>query len=99
MSNAAPDNGSKNQRPLTVNVANTLEYNYRDVFNITAGPEDVVIEFGNVNRSQTDQVTVFNRIVVSPGTAMRLAQGLQQSLNQMQEEIKKQMAARNATQR
>ena len=89
---------AKTQRPLTVNVAGNLDYSYRDVFNITAGPEDVVIELGNVNRSQSDQVTVFNRIVLSPGTAMRLAQGLQQSLNQMQEEMKKQMAAR-ATQK
>lgn len=88
--------GNKNQRPLTVNVASNLDYCYRDVFNITAGPEDVVIELGNINRSQQDQVTVFNRIVLSPGTAMRLAQGLQQSLNQMQEEMKRQMAARNA---
>ncbi|MFA5904641.1 MAG: DUF3467 domain-containing protein [Desulfobacula sp.] len=61
-----------------------LEYVYRDVFNVYAGPGDVIIEFGNHHRSMPEHASISNRIVMSVGNAYLLVQTLQQALQQAQ---------------
>lgn len=69
-----------------------LGYDYRDLFNIYASPEEVIIEFGNRHRVASDEATIFNRIVLSPPAAFKLQQSLLQTLKTMDEQVRKQMA-------
>ncbi|OGQ89052.1 MAG: hypothetical protein A2464_05170 [Deltaproteobacteria bacterium RIFOXYC2_FULL_48_10] len=61
-----------------------LEYVYRDIFNVYAGPGDVIIEFGNHHRAMPEHASISNRIVMSVGNAYLLVQTLQQALQQAQ---------------
>lgn len=64
-----------------------LEYHYRDFFTVFAGPDDVVLEFGNVNRSTQGQVRVSNRIVLTPANALRLREILDRTILEMQRRL------------
>ena len=64
-----------------------LEYVYRDFFTVFAGPDDVVLEFGNVNRSGNNQVRIANRIVLTPANAVRLREILDRTIQEMQRRL------------
>ncbi len=72
------------QPGIQFHVPPELEYVYRDVFNVYAGPGDVIIEFGNHHRSMPEHASISNRIVMSVGNAYVLVQTLQQALQQAQ---------------
>ncbi len=86
---------SSSKPELQVHAAVDLEYKFRDLFNIHVGTEEVILEFGNLHRSQPGQAVLHDRIVLSPTNAMRLQQGLAQALTQMQQKIRE-LAAQNA---
>ena len=64
-----------------------LEYVYRDFFTVFAGPDDVILEFGNVNRSAANQVKIANRIVLTPANALRLREVLDRTIAEMQRRL------------
>lgn len=64
-----------------------LEYVYRDFFTVYAGPDDVILEFGNVNRSVANQVKIANRIVLTPANALRLREILDRTIAEMQRRL------------
>jgi hypothetical protein len=69
---------------IQFHVPQELEYVYRDIFNVYAGPGDVIIEFGNHHRAMPEHASISNRIVMSVGNAYLLVQTLQQALQQAQ---------------
>lgn len=79
---------SAQENTLQLAIDQNLDYKYRDLFNLHVGAEDVVIEFGNIHRGQENQGCISDRIVLSPGNAVRLQQALTQSLQQMQERMR-----------
>lgn len=76
------------QQQLQLHADPNLEYKYRDLFNLHVGAEDVLVEFGNLHRSQQSQGVILDRIILSPANAIRLHQGLGQALSQMQTRLK-----------
>ena len=73
-----------------------LDYVYRDFFTIFAGPDDVILEFGNVNRSVSNQVKIANRIVLTPANALRLREALDRTISEMQRRITASRTAQEA---
>lgn len=69
-----------------------LEYMYYDVFNVFINAEEVVLELGNRHRSGPEGSTIHQRVVLSPGTARRLAQTLTQGIQAMEEQVRSVMA-------
>jgi hypothetical protein len=67
---------------LQVYAAPDLEYTYRDFFSLYVGSEEVLVEFGNRHRAQSNRATVHNRIVLSIPNAFRLQQALARSLDE-----------------
>lgn len=63
------------------------EYKYRDLFNLHMSPEEVLIEFGNICRDKPGEGVIRDRIVLTPGNAVRLQQLLSQSIAQMQQRM------------
>lgn len=63
------------------------EYKYRDLFNLHMSPEEVMLEFGNICRDKPGEGVIRDRIVLTPGNAMRLQQLLSQSIAQMQQRM------------
>lgn len=92
---ATPPGDNAGKPELQVHAAADLDYKYRDLFNLHVGAEEVILEFGNLHRSQPGHATLLDRIVLSPANAMRLQQGLAQALGQMQQKMRD-LAAQNA---
>lgn len=93
MSKDNPQGQQPENRPqLNMSAAPDLDYKYRDLFNVHVSAEDVLLEFGNLHRSQPGSAVLLDRIVLSPGNAIRLQQALAQAINQMQQKIRE-MAA------
>jgi len=84
------NNKENNGQPdVKFHVSPDLEYVYRDVFNIFVGAGEVVIEFGNLHRAMPDHATISNRIVMSVGNAYTLIQTLQQTLQEAQIQLRR----------
>ena len=85
--------GTENQvgedQKIKVHIPPELEYAYRNFFNIYAGPEEVLIEFGNQHRSVPGTAAISDRIVLSYGNAHKL----QNALTKMLEEVRKKFEA------
>jgi len=79
--------GQQQQQQLQVHVSPELDYSYRDFFSIYVGAEEVIIEFGNRHRAQSDRASIHNRIVLSVANAFRLQQGLGRSLQEARRRI------------
>lgn len=84
------------QQQLQVYAAPDLDYNYRDFFTIFVGTEEVIIEFGNRHRSQSNRASIQNRIVLSVQNAFRLQQGLGRSLEEARKRIQEARANQQA---
>lgn len=72
------------QSQVRLDIPADLEYLYRDFFTVYAGPDDVVLEFGNQHRSQPNTVKIGNRIVLTPANALRLRELLDRTIVEMQ---------------
>ena len=72
------------QTQVRLDIPADLEYLYRDFFTVYAGPDDVVLEFGNLHRSQPNTVKIGNRIVLTPANALRLRELLDRTILEMQ---------------
>ena len=79
---------------LQLHVSPDLEYHYRDMFNVSVGLEEVILEFGNRHRTPPDRATISTRIVLSVSNAFRLQQALQQALANAQQQVQKIQANR-----
>jgi hypothetical protein len=77
---------------LEVQYAKDLEYCYRDAFKAFVGEGEVLLEFANVNRSNPQEVTVADRIVISLPNAIRLIGHLQEELRKAKERFEQQQA-------
>ncbi|MDD4731182.1 MAG: hypothetical protein PHX58_04515 [Desulfovibrio sp.] len=73
---------------LRVQADPDLEYLYYDIFNVYVGAEEVVLELGNRHRSDPESAVVHQRVVLSPGTARKLANTLGKGLQAMEEKIR-----------
>lgn len=82
---------------LNITTPADLPYEYYDLFNLFVGPEEVVIELGNIHRSLPGQATIRTRAVLSVSNAFRLAQSLQQTLTAMQERLRQEMAGQEGS--
>ena len=82
-------------QPVQMQVPADLDCVYRDFFTVYAGPDDVILEFGNVNRSVANQVKIANRIALTPANALRLREILDRTIAEMQRRI---MVANQAAQ-
>ena len=79
---------------LQLHVSAYLECHYRDMFNVSVGLEEVILEFGNRHRTPPDRATISTRIVLSVSNAFRLQQALQQALANAQQQVQKIQANR-----
>ena len=75
---------SPEQNQVRMDIPADLEYLYRDFFTVYAGPDDVILEFGNLHRSQANTVKIGNRIVLTPANALRLRELLDRTIAEMQ---------------
>ena len=80
-------------KPLTIHFSPDIDTKYRDVFNIHITPEDVIFEFGNLQRHKEGEAIVMERIAMSPSNAMRMQQWLTNAIAQMQQKMKEAAAA------
>ena len=78
---------------LQTQVATDLEYCFRDIFTVYAGPEEVVLEFGNLHRSVPNQARIANRIVLPVSKAVALRDALHQTITEMAKRQKEAQAA------
>lgn len=78
---------------LQLQIPKDLEYVYRDFLTVFAGPEDVVLEFGNLDRNTPGQVRIGNRIVLTPSNAIRLRELLDRTINEMRRRMTQQATA------
>ncbi len=85
MTEKTPQNEEKKVR---LHIDPEIEYKYRDLFNLHISAEDVVIEFGNIQRGAKNQGAIKDIIVMSPANAIRLQQALSQSIENMQQKIR-----------
>ncbi len=84
-----PDtSNSRDEKKIKLHIDPEIEYKYRDLFNIHISAEDVVLEFGNIQRGVQEQGAIKDIIVLSPANAIRLQQALAQSIENMQQRIK-----------
>ena len=72
---------------FTVRQKDNLEYVYRDFFSVFVSPEEVLLEFGNVERAKPDEIKLGNRIVISVSNAIKLQELLQRTLGDMRERM------------
>ncbi len=84
----AAANGDQSQQQMQMYIPPDLDYQYRDLFNLIAGPEEVVLEFGNRHKSLQGRATIANRIVLSPQNAIRLHQTLGNAMQRLQQEMR-----------
>ena len=82
-----------NASAYSVETLNGVDYRYRDVFQAFIGQGELVLEFGNVNRSNPEQITIADRIVLSLPSAVRLNQHLNEQLRRAQERAEAQKSA------
>lgn len=85
-----PENDPRNKEKMPeiqFHVQPELEYVYRDIFNVYAGPGDVTIEFGNHHKSMPEHASISNRIVMSVSNAYLLMQTLQDALEKAQAQL------------
>ena len=81
------------QQPnIQFHVPPDLDYVYRDVFNVYARPNDVLIEFGNHHRAMPEHASISNRIVMSVSDAYLLVQTMQQALQKAQAQMQHNLA-------
>ena len=92
------ENKATTEGKLQIQLDPTLEYKYRDLFNLHVSAEEVVIELGNVQRGVQGQGRIKDVFVLSPANAIRLQQGLAQAIDGMQKKIKdlQEQAANNS---
>ena len=76
---------------IQIHVDPTLEYVYRDVVSIYAGPDEVIMEFGNRHRAIVGHVSIANRIVLSVANAYAMHQLLGKTLQEAQERLQAQL--------
>jgi hypothetical protein len=91
--NAIPPQKPKEE--IVYHVSPSLEYKYRDVFRVYIGQGDVILEFGNKNRSMPGHITISDRIVLTVANAFTLQEGLQKSLIAAQIQLQQQMSEKN----
>ncbi len=77
---------------LKISLPEDLPYEFFDLFNVFVGPEEVVLEFGNIHRNRPGEASLRRRAVLSVSNAFKLAQSLQQTLTAMQEKLREEMA-------
>ena len=75
---------------MIMELAPGTDYVYRDMFNVFATPDDVVIEFGNVRRESGTAAMIADRIVLTPKNAAKLHKVLQQTLSGVKRKVKEQ---------
>lgn len=85
--NKKADKANADGQQLQVHMAPDLEYSYRDFFSIFVGSEEVIIDFGNRHRAQSDRATIQNHLVMSIQNAFRLHQALGKSLDEARKRI------------
>jgi hypothetical protein len=68
------------ENTLEISIGPDVDYTFRDVFHITAGDGDVLMEFGNRDRLQENHIRIGNRIVLTVREAYRLSQKLDKAL-------------------
>lgn len=61
---------------LQIMVNPEADYVYRDMFNVHAGLDEVILEFGNLHRIPENTATLSDRIVLSVRNAVKLQQVL-----------------------
>ena len=83
-----PESKNNKENTIKLHIDPEIDYKYRDLFNIHISAEDVVFEFGNIQRGTTGQGAIKDVIVMSPANAIRLQQALSQSITNMQQKIK-----------
>lgn len=89
---AKPTKPAKTPKPpkpastYQVNFRPGLEYVYRDSFNVQASQNDILLEFGNQNRADQQQIQVANRIVISIPCAVNLQKALKNALQESKAE-------------
>jgi hypothetical protein len=89
--------GPSSAPSFNVETRSGLDYRYRDVFQTYVGQGEVVIEFGNVNRSDPNQIMIADRIVLSLPSAVRLTQHLGEQLKRAKDHIEAQRKAEPVT--
>ncbi len=72
------------QERIKVEIAPDVEYVYRDMVNISAKPDALLLEFGNEHLIPPGTITISNRIILSPRNAYRLYQTLGQTLQALE---------------
>ncbi len=82
------DSAQDAKKEIAVHVSSDLDYLYRDIINIHAKPDSVLLEFGNEHLSPPKTATISNRIVVSIQNAYRLQYLLTQTLKKAEERMK-----------
>jgi hypothetical protein len=82
-----PKNDNSQEQEIKYHVPSDLEYCYRDFVNVHIGAGDVVIEFGNVHRSNPGHIFINNRVVMTVAGAYQLNQTLQKALQAAQDKL------------
>ncbi len=85
---------AKAQQVIRVN--DSLEYVYRDIFNIYVSQEEVLLEFGNKIRPKDNEIVLGNRIVLSIPNAIKLQNALAGTISKVQKQLQEKMIERNA---
>jgi hypothetical protein len=83
------------EQQVQMQIPADIEYVYRDFFTVYAGPDDVVLEFGNVSRSMPGQVRIANRIALTPANALRLREILDRTIAEMQRRMSQARSAQD----
>jgi len=65
-----------------------LDFSFRDFFTVLAGPEETVLEFGNLHRTQQAHVRIANRIVLSPSNTVKLCDTLNRVIQELSQRAK-----------
>lgn len=97
------ENNVQEKKKLRMNAPEGLAFNYYDMLNVVAGASELVLEFGNVDRSKAGTeptMNVMHRAVLSLPAAFQLQSGLTKTLQLLHEKMeeiqKKQMERKNA---
>ena len=81
----------KQQKELRVPVEvvddREIPYYYYDMLNVVAGVSEIVLEFGNSVRNESNKMRVAHRAVLSVPAAFKLQQGLSQTLQMLQKRL------------
>jgi hypothetical protein len=81
---------------MELHVPPDLEYPYRDIFSVSVSMDEVIVEFGNRDRSSPRRGSISDRVVLSVGNAFRLQSLLGQSLAKARQHVAEVKALKNA---